>query len=231
SVTLSDSLPSAMTPVSVDPANACHSTPAGFTCTLPTLAAGDSFTATLVAQVGPDFTGTSVSNTASAVSPTPDPVSGNNSDTATVAVSRPVADVAITKTATPTTVVAGGRVVYTLTIVNPNGPSNARGLEGTDLLPAGLDAIHAVPSAGNCDIRPPVTCIADSLPVGRTLTITITAAVSPDAPLGTVTNSAAVQTLGSTDPNTANNTGSTDITVTGVADVAINKTGTGTPVA
>lgn len=231
-VTIGDTVDSAQLVVrGVDNTDDCTASLAGFSCGLDSLAAGASFTVHLFAAPPRNFSETSVSNTASVAAQTLDPVPNNNDATATVAVTGPRADVAIAKSAAPTSVAAGGRVVYTLTVSNPDGPSNAHGVQVTDALPSGLDAVQAVSDAGDCDLGPPVTCTVDTLTVGGTATITITAAVSPDIALGTVSNTATVRTLGSDDPDTSNNTDSANITVRGEADVSITKTGTGAPVA
>ena len=51
-----------------------------------------------------------------------------------------LADLSITKSATPNPVVAGQNVTYTVTVANA-GPSDAAGVNVTDFLPAGVSFV------------------------------------------------------------------------------------------
>jgi uncharacterized repeat protein (TIGR01451 family) len=226
SVTVTDSFdPSEFSFGSLDRTDVCTAGSAGISCALPSLGADATFTVNLTLIVPPGFAGTSASNTATVTAATPDPNTGNDSATAAIVVSPPQADVAVTKTAEPTTVIAGERVTYTLELSNASGPSDASGVVLTDALPAGLTARSAVTDLGSCKLGPPVSCDVGTLFVGATATVTITADTSPDAPIGTVTNDASV-TAASIDPDPSNNTGSATTTVTGEADLDVIKTGT-----
>ena len=108
---------------------------------------------------------------------------------------------------------------------NAAGPSDATGVVVTDTLPPGLSARSAVTDLGTCALGPPVSCDIGTLFVGATATVTITADVGPDTPVGTVTNDASVAAA-SIDPDVSNNTGTATTTVTGEADLDVNKTGT-----
>jgi uncharacterized repeat protein (TIGR01451 family) len=230
-VTLTDPLdPSQLSLVSIDRTDVCTVSGSGFSCALPSLAAGASFTVNLVAQVPASFNGSAVANTAGVAAQTPDPRPDNNNATATVSVTGPVADVSIAKSAAPATFVAGTSVTYTLSVSNPSGPSDAAGVIVTDPLPAGLTAVSAVTNLASCQLGPPVSCNLGTLFVGATATITITADVGSNAPLQPVTNTATVVTS-SQDPNPADNVASVTTPVIGLADVSITKDGTGAPVA
>ena len=195
----------------------------GFTCSLPTLAAGASFPVNLTAAVPPDFTGTSVSNSASTLSAVPDPTPGNDTATATATVGPPEADLAMTKAVEPASVVAGGQVTYTMTVLNDAGPSGAQGVVLTDALPAGLTAVSASTDRGTCVVGPPVSCTIGTLFINATATVTIVVDVASSVPPGPVTNTASA--AGTTiDPNPGKATGSATTTVTGQADLSVTKT-------
>ena len=186
-VTVNDTVdPSQFTIVSASSAVAsCTTTPTTVVCTDGALAAGATATVTVVAQVPPGFTGSSAANTATVESNggTPDPEPTNNTATIAIPVGPPQADLAVTKTGLPASVVAGGQVTYTIGVVN-NGPSDATGVVLTDPLPTGVSLIDASSTRGPCDAGPPVSCPIGTLGPGTPETVTITAAVSPDAPPG-----------------------------------------------
>src|SRR5262249_29491374 len=87
---------------------------------------------TVVVKVNASATnGSTITNTATAASTTTDPTPGNNSATATTTV-QTQADLAVTKTASPTpNVIAGNNITYTINFVN-NGPSDAQTVTVTD---------------------------------------------------------------------------------------------------
>jgi len=70
-----------------------------------------------------------------------------NVDVATVTVNVLQADLAITKTVTPGTVVAGQSVSYTITVKN-NGPTDAQAVSVADALSSNLTNITTTPSVG-----------------------------------------------------------------------------------
>ena len=224
-VTLTDTLPDGLTALSTDqPLDVC---PSPTRCQLPGLAAGDTFTVNVTVVSNADFTGTSFTNTASATSTTPDPNPTRATDTAVVPVGQPEANLQLTKTADPTTVVAGGTVRYTIVVTNA-GPSLATGTNVTDTPPPGFTATAAVSNRGACTLIGGVVCDLGALPVGAQATITVTAAVSPDAALGTATNTA-VATSDVFDPVPGEAIGRAPVTVVGEADMVMTKTATGSP--
>jgi uncharacterized repeat protein (TIGR01451 family) len=75
----------------------------------------------------------------------PDQTPGNNA--ASASVTGQAADIALTKTVSNPTPNFGANVTFTVTATN-NGPSNATDVQVTDLLPAGLTFVSAMPSAG-----------------------------------------------------------------------------------
>ena len=115
-------------------------------------------------------------------------------------------------------------MTYTIRITN-TGPGLARSVDVKDQLPAGLTLASA--SASNGGVCGGAVCQFGTLAVGATRTITVVAQVNPDAPAGTVTNTAAVY---STDEsNQANNTATANTTITTAADLSIVKTASPNP--
>jgi uncharacterized repeat protein (TIGR01451 family) len=120
---------------------------------------------------------------------------------------RPAADLSLTKADAPDPVAARGTLTYTLMATN-NGPNSAPGTHVLDTLPAGVTFVGA--SAGCVHSAGTVDCDLGTLANGASTTITIQ--VTPKA-RGVITNTAS---LGSSapDPDTSNNTATTETTVT-----------------
>ena len=134
------------------------------------------------------------------------------------------ADLAITKTDGVTKATPGGSVTYTITASNA-GPDSVIGATVADTFPAILTPIWTCVGAGGG------TCTASgsgnvndtvNLPVGGSVTYTVTAVVSAAA-TGTLSNTATVSSS-VTDPDPANNSATDTDTLTPQADVAITKT-------
>jgi uncharacterized repeat protein (TIGR01451 family) len=178
-------------------------------CTLGDMALGAHVTLTIVAHVASSVT-EGFLNTATVSSPTPDPNLLNNA-AAVVTPVPPEADLAIEKTASLSTVTAGGQVTYTLAIKN-NGPHDATGVNVLDRPPPGLSIISAEPSQGTCVHANLVLCSLGQVLNGASAQILVTANVAPNAS-GALTNTAVVAG-GQTDPNPTNNTSSARIDVT-----------------
>jgi uncharacterized repeat protein (TIGR01451 family) len=181
----------------------------GVSCALGDMAPGAHVTLTIVAHVASSVT-EGFLNTAAVSSTTPDPEPANNE----AAVDTPVppeADLAIEKTASPSTVTAGGQVTYTLAVKN-NGPNDATGVIVLDHPPPGLSILSAEPSQGTCVHASVVLCSLGQVLNGASAQILVTANIAPSAS-GALTNTATA-TGGQTDPNPANNTSSATIDVT-----------------
>jgi uncharacterized repeat protein (TIGR01451 family) len=170
------------------------------------LPVGASVTYTAVCSISASATG-SLSNTATVSSSTSDPNPANNSATDTDTLT-PQADLSITKTDGVTARIPGSSTTYTLVASNA-GPSNAPGTVVTDTLPAALSG-----AAWTCVGAGGGTCSAAgsgnlsdtvNLPVGASVTYTLTATVSASA-TGTLSNTATVSAAaGITDPTPGNN--------------------------
>jgi uncharacterized repeat protein (TIGR01451 family) len=205
------------------------------------LAAGASTTFTVVVTV---TGGTLITDTATVSSSTTDPDPSNNYATVTtvVASSSSQADLAVTKTGTPSTVVGGNNITYTLTVTN-NGPGAAATVTMLDTFPAHTTFVSISTVSGwtcttiaggteeqctNPSVATPSTAIF-------TLVLNVTPFTAPTPPTpNTITNSVTVSSSSSTttDPNTANNSATWTTTVSSAtqADVAIIKTATPEPV-
>jgi uncharacterized repeat protein (TIGR01451 family) len=191
-------------------------------------AVATSFTVTVKAPASGSFT-----NTASAISSTPDPVPSNNDGSAagssvSTAVT-PQADIAVLKTG-PATVLAGGNLTYTITVTNL-GPSTASNLVVSDTLPLSVTFVGA--NAGGTNNSgivtwPTITSMAN----GGTTNFTVTV----KAPVGGSFTNTALASSTTPDPFPSNNDGTSagsavSTTVTPQADVAVIKTGASTVLA
>ena len=209
-VVVSDPLPTGLVFVSASPSGPYNSSTGAWT--IGTLTNGANQTLTIVAKV----TGTSpVTNTATATAVQPDPVPGNNAGTATV--TGQAADISVLKTVSDPTPNIGSNVTFVITAKN-NGPSDATGVEVTDVLPGSLTLFTFNPTAGT---YVPATGIWHIGPLanGVTQTLSIVATVNTTTP---AINTAARTAGNQPDPNSANDTSSA--TVTGQsADIAITK--------
>lgn len=176
------------------------------TCHGNALAKGASATITFTADAPTPDTA-AITNTATVTGNENDPNPSNNTATATV--QPPAADLALVKTAAPTTVAPGGQVTYTLLVTN-NGPSDASDVSVSDALPAGETLVSAVPSQGTCSVS---ACQLGTVLNGGQAQILLTVDVGTTVS-GTVTNTASVSSATTPDPNQANNTSSSTVTVT-----------------
>ena len=201
--TATDPLPSGLTYVSSS--DGCSFASGKVTCAAGTLASGASKTFTVVAEV-PGSRTERIENTATTTSETPDPTPGNNTSTVTTPIG-PEADLAISKTASTPTVVAGGQVMYTLVVTN-NGPSDATGVTVSDAPPTGLSIVSTIPSQGSCSGS---TCQLGTIVRGGSALILVTANVAQGT-TGQIVNTAKV-IANNPDPNPGNNTGTSTVRV------------------
>lgn len=229
-VVVTDSLPADVTFTSSP--DGCTAAGAEVTCAVGTLASGATRTLRVIVDVDPDAEGRTFTNSAVVDATTPDPATDNNTAAFTSA-SSGLADVSLTKTTSPTPLVAGSPVTYTLTARNA-GPSTATGIEIVDTIPQGITVTGATinGTGGTCTrTATTVTCTAPSLAVGdagqRVVTITGTVAATAT---GTSTNSATVSARTPDDPTASNNTATSTAPIREVADVGVTLNGPTAPV-
>ncbi|MCA9010516.1 MAG: DUF11 domain-containing protein, partial [Planctomycetaceae bacterium] len=162
----------------------------------------------------------------------------NNSQTVTASVSREV-DIEVTKSAAPTTVIAGssaGNLVYTVTARNI-GPSLATGIaiSDTDILaaslPAGVTFVSAVGSGSTSYNTTSGIWTVGSLSVGgsATLTVTLTVGASASDTL-VINNTATLAAVNETDTVVSNNAQSVATNVDRRVDLVVTKATTNNPV-
>ena len=159
-----------------------------------------------------------IQNVASVSSGTTDPNLDNNTDDATTSVMTE-ADIAVTKSVSPETVLVGDMVTFTITAAN-NGPNAASGVVVTDLLPAGLALNNASASQGGY-VASSGQWILGNLANGASAQLTLTAQVTVP---GTITNIATKTAANEPDPNTSNDTASATVNDGVLADVGLLKT-------
>lgn len=211
-VQIVDTLPAGLTFVS-GPAG-CTAAGQVVTCTLGTLADGDTGTRRIVVR------GTTIgakTNTAAISSSTIDPAAGNNSASAGVTVT-PAADLGLTKTG-PATVDAGGDMTYVLTTTN-HGPDAATGVAIVDTLPAGVSYVSG--DAGCGASGQTVTCPVGALALNATAVRNIVVRAAISAGDTAVTNTASVRG-DQADSNAANDVASASTQVGPAADLSVTQ--------
>jgi uncharacterized repeat protein (TIGR01451 family) len=222
-VSLDDPTPAGLTFLSADAP--CAS---GFPCSIGTLAVGETVSLTATYSVPSDATGT-ITNTATAASPTSDPSPDNDSSTVTTPVLRS-ADIDVHKTG-PATVVANGAISYSVVVTN-HGPSDADGASFSDPLPTGVSAITASCAAtsggavcGTVDVSGnTVTGTIATLPANASVTFTIDGTAPADA-VSLSNTATAAPPVGVTDPDPTNDASTAVTNVASSANVQVSKTG------
>ena len=247
-VAVTDAIPANTTFVSATPVPAagwtCSVSGGTLTCSNPLLAAGASTTITVVVTVNAGTAaGTPISNTANVSTATTDPNPNNNSATATAVVATAgQADLSVVSAASPNPVTDGNNITYTQSVTN-NGPAASGTATFTDTIPTGTTFVSfAIPAGWNCGATVPpvggtgtISCSIASLATSATANFPLVVKVSlGDTPGTIISNTANINVPCSsvTDPNCANNSATTNVTVASPtqADVAITKTASPEPV-
>ncbi|MBV8950265.1 MAG: DUF11 domain-containing protein, partial [Actinobacteria bacterium] len=235
-VMVTDILPTGITLTSTPPG--CTVAAGTVTCSLGTVAVGQTVTTNLSVQVGAAAANSAPSNTATVSSTTVDPnPSGKTSDTATIGVGD-VANLALTKSVAPQTANVGDTVTYTLSATNDipigeaGGAPAGLGTTGgviTDTLPAGVQFLSSSP-AGVCTAAgQTVTCHLGAIAQGQIVTATYTALVTSPAAGTSVTNQASIATEAAggfpalPDFNPSDNGDSATVNVNPLADLSLTK--------
>lgn len=217
---------------------AVTTTPSGFTCSVgsmvicnsggSSLAGGAS--AVFVIEVSRPITNSgALTNTASVTSSTfADPVSANNSATATVLVSTQAADLSISKSTTTSnsnTILEIGENTgtYTLTVVN-NGPGPVTGIIIEDVIPgyiAGSTAISIIekPTEFTCSTGATVRCNNGNNALAQGDNAVFTIEVTRPLLDGVLINTATVTSADIADPDNSNNSATANLTVDPIFDV------------
>ena len=228
-VTLTDTLPATTQLVSATPPAGvtCSGVPVGsvgmLTCTGLSLAGagepGDSaaFVVLVRTTAASRIAGT-ITNSATVSHGTEPPFTQDESTTVNAG-----SDIALTKSASPSPVSAGGVISYTLTLTN-NGPDNASSLVVTDTLPPNCTITGSLP--GGCSSAGQVvTCSVAALANGSTSNVGPIQCIAGVAGGSTLTNVATVSAgAASPDNLTDNNTATTNTPVTAGSDVSVIKT-------
>ena len=138
------------------------------------------------------------------------------------------ADIAVVKTASPSPVVPGSTLTYTINVSN-QGPSPAENVLLTDSLPASLSGAEFSVDGGGTFYPWPGTYSLGTLLSGETRTIIIRATVAASA-TGNIVNTAVVESS-TPDPDPSNNTSTAVTPVVDQADLSVVKLGSPNPVA
>jgi uncharacterized repeat protein (TIGR01451 family) len=171
------------------------------TCQVGALPANHSIQLTLLTQVDP---ATLTSLAAQAVVTTPyDPNSANNTATANTAIET-LADVLIDLSEAPDPARPNIPLTYTILITN-SGPSDAVGIEMTDMLPSQVTYLASDPQCVHASSQ--VVCNLGTISAGESAQITLTVQVNSNVTTGEYTNAVEV-TADTEDPNGDNNTAS-----------------------
>lgn len=230
-ITVTDALPAGLTFVSAAGTGWTCSAAAGVvTCDrAASLASGaDAPVITVVAHVDSGVGTTTLTNVASVDGPATDPTPADNTDDVDTPVSED-AEISVTKSVSgPTTITAGTNATFEVVVSNA-GPSDARDVTVTDLLPAGMSLVSASGAGWTCTAG---VCTRDRVVTGTSApAITVVARVSSSAPGGSsLTNTVTVST--STPGDTpAGNTDDATVGVVTSADLALVKSHSGSAVA
>jgi len=185
-----------------------------------TLVSGDGATFAVVVKVDSGVSnGTTVNNTAGVSSTTPDPNAGNNSDTEATEVNR-LAELSVSKGASPNPVLAGGDITYTLGVTN-SGPATAESVTLSDVVPAGTTFVSASQTSGpNFTLTTPTaggtgtfTATRSTLAVGASANFTMVVRVASDRPNeSTISNTVTVDGV-TADSNPGDDSATTTTTV------------------
>lgn len=194
------------------------------TCNFGTLPVGASETLEFLVLVDADASGT-VTNTATVSGNEADPVSGNDTSSATTEIIRQ-ADLEVLKVDGGGPVVAGETIQYTVT-VNNLGPNDVQSAVVSDTFPTDLDDVRwtctATPGSscdavGSGDINDAVNLLA-----GGSVIYSVTANVESDATGDLVNQASASNPTGVTDPDLGNNSAAVTTAVIQSADLRLAK--------
>lgn len=228
-VSLTDTFVPELTPISATPVGGtCSISGQTVTCSASQLLPGQSVQATITASVDSGASvGDIITNSATSSAAEPDPAPGNNSASASVTVERE-ADLALAKTASQPTGVAGDTVQWLLQ-VNNLGPSDATGISVSDVL-GPERTFDAAGSSPECSLSgTTVTCTQASLADGASAVFTVSTTLSSDLADGSAVSNTATVSANETDNQAGNNSATGTVTVSTSADLSLTKSSPPTP--
>jgi uncharacterized repeat protein (TIGR01451 family) len=195
----------------------------GGSCYVGRLTVGGVATVTVVVEVGADFAGGVLVNTASVSADQGDPDAGDNVASATTGVTR-WADLSLEKVAVPDPVLAGEVLLYQLTVTN-DGPSDAENVTVTDTVPVSTTLVGASPECSEAGGL--VTCELGTVGAGESETVWIWVRVDAELADGAEVGNAAGAASDTEDPDGvgpgATVTTTVEQPIGGLADVEITK--------
>ena len=204
-------------------------------CRLAVLPAGSQLSMQVASSIAAGLpSGIDILDRVSVLSSTPDTDPTDNSADGSALTTTPISDLALTKQVEPrSTVVAGRQVSYVLEATNL-GPSDAASTTVTDLLPAGLELVSAVPSRGSCQTVPVVECslgtlLAGSPGSGRVGGVDHRGRHGRAGYTAGRIDHSATASSASDDPDPGNNAASAPLTVSTSADLSVTKHATPNP--
>ncbi|MFO7652392.1 MAG: DUF11 domain-containing protein [Candidatus Krumholzibacteriia bacterium] len=179
-------------------------------------------TLVLAATVDVGTSGQTIVNTASVTDVDQvDSNPANDSDTATISPDRQLADLALTKTASPASVDEGGQITYTVTVRN-DGPQTATTIFVADDLPSEVNYTSSSVTRGVFDPAAGRWAIG-SLAIGASATLTIDVTARSGTSGQTIENTASVVALDQADDNPSNDSDAASVLVNTV-DLRLAKT-------
>jgi len=131
-------------------------------------------------------------------------------------------ELAVTKSASVTSVAAGGSFSYTITVTN-NGDSEATNVSLEDILPAAIGYVSHTSSAGTAYNPSTGLWSIGSIANMDSKTLSITVLADPVTADTVVGNTANKLQLDQADPDTSNNQDSVDVTIRVMPDIVILK--------
>jgi uncharacterized repeat protein (TIGR01451 family) len=194
-VVATDQLPSGVVYGASTPSQGAYDQVSG-RWTIGALAVGQSVSLSITATVEVPGAITNVITRTTQNEPDGDPA---NDSAAVVINGSPYADIAVRKTAAPSTPAVGAPVTFTVVVTN-RGPFDAPAVTVDDAVPAGVTFVSAVATTGTYAVGTGRWTVG-ALPVGASATLTMVATVSQAGP---IVNRAVVSGVGVTDPNPAN---------------------------
>ena len=159
-------------------------------------------------------------STASVASPAINPNPNNNTASVSTFVNLPAAELAVSMTAAPTSLLQGGQTTFTI-IVGNSGPFPATGVVLTNQLPANVNFVSATTSQGSISANGLLAALG-TLPVGSNAVVTVTVASTTTGDI-TDTAQAGLSPL-ETDPVPQESTASFTVSVGPSAELGVSAT-------